>query len=436
MGPGPEIKHDPQRDPMSSYENPVAALRQTGAAEAAPVDQFSFLDVLEILARGRRQIVWITVLSAVLGAGVACVVPKRYMSTVAILPPQQSSSFNLSSAIASQLGGQGGLAALAGSSLGVKNPADTYVALMKSRTVEDAMIRRFELMSRYRKRYMTDARTRFERTVNVAASAKDGLIRITVEDTDPEMAAAMANAYVEEYQKFSQHIAVTEAAQRRLFFEHQMEEAKSHLAAAEEQMKALQQSTGVLQLDSQAKVLIESAAKLQAQVAAQEVKIEGMRAYAAADNAQLVEAEQELSALRAQLSRISHQGDLDDRLALSGQSAPQSGIEYLRKLREVKYQEAIFEILARQLEAAKLDEAREGALVQVVDAAVPAERPAPPRRAFIALGVMVAGFLVSLVWVLLGHQLSGDRVLGQQWRQMRTVLLPGSSGESKGHAKA
>ena len=190
---------------------------------------------------------------AIVALIVSFLLPRHYTATVLLLPPQQNSS--LGTAIASQLGNLGPMAALAGSSLGIKNINDLYVSMMKSQRVEDSMIRDFELQKEYRAKLMSDARKAFEKHAKVDGSGKDGLIRISVEDRDPARAAQLANSYVQHFQALSETLAITEASQRRLFFEKQLEQAKDNLANAEEAMKMTQQTTGLIQLDSQARAL-------------------------------------------------------------------------------------------------------------------------------------------------------------------------------------
>ncbi len=242
----------------------------------------------------------------------------------------------------SQLGGTGAaggaLASLAGASLGIKNPSEMYVSLFRSRTVEDSVIQRFGLMARYRKRRMSDARTAFETHSTVALGAKDGLIRITVRDRDPKLAAEIANGYVDEFRKLSANLAITEASQRRLFFQQQLLEARGNLTAAEEAMKSTQQSTGVLQIDSQAKALIESAAILRAQEVAKEVQIQAMRSFATEDNPELIIAKRQLAELQAQLGKLAGQDSGSEFIVPKGK-APEVGMEYLRKFRDLKYNE-------------------------------------------------------------------------------------------------
>src|SRR5208337_4829444 len=179
-----------------------------------------------------------------------------------------------------------------------------YVSLLTSRTVQDAMIKRFDLMKEYREKRMSDTRKDLERHTTTVAGSKDGLIRLTIEDPDPKRAAEMANGYVEEFRNLSASLAITEAARRRLFFERQLQQVKGSLTAAEEDMSKTQQSTGVLQIDSQARALIESAAVLRAQVVAKQVQIESMRSFATDDNPRVILAKQELAALQSQLDRV------------------------------------------------------------------------------------------------------------------------------------
>jgi uncharacterized protein involved in exopolysaccharide biosynthesis len=344
--------------------------------------------------------------AAVLAGIVSFLLPNRFTATTVILPPQQ----NTSSAVAllGQLGGASPLASLAGSSLGLKNPNDLQVAMLKSRTVEDAMIDRFNLMVLYRERRRSDARKAFERVIDIENGLKDGLIRISVTDKDPRRAAEMANAYVDEYKKLSATIAVTEASQRRLFFEQQLVQAKENLADAEEALKRTQQKTGLIQLDGQARAVIESVAQLRGQVAAKEVQIRAMHQFAAEQNPDLQLAEQELAGLQSELARMgsgsSAAGSTGDFLMPKG-SVPQAGLDYLRKLRDMKYNETIFELLAKQFEIAKIDEARQGSVVQLVDKAIPPDQKSSPQRLLIIVCSMIAGFVLAIFWVLFSEAL-------------------------------
>jgi tyrosine-protein kinase Etk/Wzc len=364
------------------------------ASIAQKDDEISLLDILIILARRKWLIFKITAAFMLVALVTVLIMPKIYTATTTVMPPQQNSS--LSSALMSQIGSLGSLGALAGASVGLKNPNDMYVAMFKSRTVEDAMIQRFGLMAEYRQKYMSTARKSFEKHATVESGTKDNLIHISVEDKNPNRAAEMANAYVDEYRRLSQHLAIGEAAQRRLFFEQQLEQAKDNLANSEEALKETQQKTGMIQLDSQARALIESAAMLRAQISAKEVQLQAMHTYATGQNSDVVQTQQELEGLRAQLAKLAGNGDDTAGLIVPKGQVPQAGIEYVRKYRDVKYYETIFEILARQFELAKLDEAKEGALIQVVDPAIVPDYKSSPKRALLTIVAIAAGFFIGV----------------------------------------
>ena len=387
-------------------------------------EEISLLDILIVLARRKRFILRFTAAVTVLTAIIVFLLPKQYTAETVILPPAQNSS--MANTLMSQLsGGAGALASMAGGSLGIKNPGDMYVALFRTRTVEDAVIQRFGLMARYKKKRMTDARKAFEKHATVVLGTKDGLIRISVRDRDPKLASDIANGYVEEFRKLSASLAITEASQRRLFFQQQLSEAKDNLATAEEAMKRTEQTTGVLQIDSQAKLLIESASILRAQVVAKQVQIQSMRSFATDDNPELVLARQQLAALQAQLAKLGGTDQEGDSLMVPKGRVPEAGMEYIRHFRDVKYHETIFELIAKQFEIAKLDEARQGAVIQVADVAVPPDkRSSPQRTLWIALSI-VLGFLVACGWSIAAEgirKLASDPVEAERFETLRRIF--------------
>jgi tyrosine-protein kinase Etk/Wzc len=388
-----------QAAPLLVEEN--AALAQT------PSNEVSLLDITVLLVRHKRFILRFVLGAAVLAVLFALLLPVSYEAKVVLLPPSGQNS-SMASALLGQLGGLGALGSLSSfaGGLGMKTPTDMYVSLLKSRTVEDATIQRFGLMSEYRLKRMSDTRKTFERHTNVVAGSKDGLISITVEDHNAKRAAELANGYVEEFRKLSASLAITEAARRRMFFEQQLEPAKEELAAAEEAMRKTQQSTGVLQIDSQARALIESTALLRAQVVAKQVQVQGMRSFATEDNPDLVLAKQQLTALESQLEHLAaSQHDTGSDIVLSKGRVTQAGMEYLRHYRDLKYHETVYELLTKELEIAKLDEAREGEIVQVVDAAVPPDKKSSPHRTLIVIGMTILAFFAAVFWIVVRQAL-------------------------------
>jgi tyrosine-protein kinase Etk/Wzc len=409
--------------PLDAPEQNAAASPSAGTNDydAPEGNDISLLDLLIVFVERKRIVLWITGTFALLAIVISLLLPFRYTATVTLMPPQQNIS--MAAALGSQLGNLGGMASLAGGGLGIKNPNDMYISMLRSRTVEDSMVQRFGLMKEYKQRYESGARGIFEAHTVVDGSGKDNLIHISVEDHDPHRAAELANGYVEQFRDLSQHLAITEASQRRVFFERELEQAKDNLANAEEALKQTELSTGVIQPDSQARALIESAATLRAEITAREVQIQGMQTYATGQNSQLVEAQKELESLRAQLAKLggSEDGSSGEFMLPKGR-VPEAGMEYVRKLRDVKYYETIFDILARQFETAKLDEAKEGSLIQVIDPAIVPDRRSFPKRGLIVIATTVAGFIlgvsIALVQAALAR-LKDDPAAAAKLSQMR-----------------
>ena len=368
-------------------------------------EEMHLLDLLILLSKRRKFIAWFTLGAVVLTTIIVLIMPSKYTAATLILPPAQSSS--LSSALLGQLGGSGALASIAGTGLGIKNPGDMYVSLFRSQSVEDALIKRFGLMGRYHEKTMADTRIAFEDRSTVTLGVKDGLIRITVTDRDPKLAADIANAYVDEFHKHSDNLAITEASQRRAFFQRQLLEANQNLTAAEEALKTTQQSTGALQIGSQARSLIEAAATLHGQISAKEVQLQGMRSFATEDNPQMVMAEQQLDALKSQLAKLTGtSANSSSDIIMPRGNIPQAGMEYLNRVRDVRYYETIEELIAKQFEMAKLDEAREGATIQVADVALPPDKRSSPKRTIAVILVTLLGFLVAIVWCIFADRIN------------------------------
>jgi len=344
-------------------------------------DEISLLDLLQTVVDNLRLLVLGPLAVGVITLGITFLIPPTYTASVKFLPPQQQQS-----AAASMLASLGGLGGLAGAAAGLKNPGDQYLAYLKSNAVQDALIERFKLQDRYEAKFKVDTRTAL--TANArAASGKDGLISLEVDDKDPQFAADLANAHVEELQKLLGRLAVTEAQQRRLFFEKQLTQAKDKLTQAEQALKATGISGSVLKSNPASAVA--GVAALQAQVTAQEVKVGAMRGYLAETAPDFKQALNELANLRTQLAKQ----EKDD----SGKAGQGNAGDYIAAYREFKYQETLFELFAKQFEMAKVDESREGAVIQVLDAAQPPEKKAKPKKALIAIiSTFASGFALLL----------------------------------------
>jgi uncharacterized protein involved in exopolysaccharide biosynthesis len=298
------------------------------------------------------------------------------------------------------LAGLGALGGLAGAASGIKNPADQYVAFLKSNSVQDALIDRFKLTDRYESKYRQTTRSAVSANVDIA-SGKDGLITIEASDKDPAFAAQLANAHVEELRTLLNRIAVTEAQQRRLFFENQLNTTKANLVKAEQALKSSGVNSSALKVNPQAAV--EGLARIKAGITAQEIKLASMRGYLTESAPDFKQAQIEMAALRNQLSRYE-----SEQPALTGANSGTSGTsDYITKFRDFKYQETLFELFTKQYEMARIDESREGAVIQVLDIAQAPELKSKPKKAQIAMiSTLAAGFLL-LLFVFIRQALRG-----------------------------
>ena len=386
-----------------SIEETAEAMDGVSLSEASSDGyEVSLIDVLTQLAYRKWLIAKITGIAVLAGVVLALVQPVRYTATTRFMPPQQTQS--AASMMMNQLtsSGAGSFAAMAGGGLGLKNPDEIYVGLLTSRPIADAIIKRFSLQSVYHAKDMTAARKMLESNTRINLE-KVGFIAVSVTDKDKKRVAEMANAYTDELRIFTQTLAVTEASQRRLFYEEQLKQAKEALVAAELAFQQVQQQKGLVQLDAQAKAMIEGIAALRAQVSAKQVEVQALRSYSTEQNPNVQLAERELTSLQAEETRLEQSNHSPGIAGLGLGNVPAAGLEYLRAAHELAYRQALFDMLLKQYDAARLDESKDAAIIQVVEPAIEPDRKSPQKRILILLLVSFLGFfagcfLVLVIW--------------------------------------
>jgi uncharacterized protein involved in exopolysaccharide biosynthesis len=350
-------------------------------------DDINLLDLLQVFADNLRLIVLGSLAAGLLALGYTFTIAPTFTATTRFLPPQQQQS-----AAASMLASLGALGGLAGSAAGIKNPADQYVAFLESRSMQDVLVDRFKLMERFSTPSKENARRALGGSVSVTAG-RDGLITIDASATDPTFAADIANAHVEELGHLLSRLAVTEAQQRRMFFEKQLNETKDKLNKADQALKASGINSNILKTNPATATA--SLASLKAGITAQEIKLASMRGYLTESAPDFRQARIELSAMRAQLN----QAEKEEPTTASANG------DYISKYRDYKYHETLFELFTKQYEIARVDEGREGAVIQVLDAAIPPEFKSKPQKAKIAMVTTLAAALALFIWAYLRHTL-------------------------------
>lgn len=358
------------------------------------------MDLVEHVTRHARLLILLPVLAGAVMLGYSFKITPSFTATTRILPPQQQGNF------AATLNSLGGLGNFAGAAAGIRSPVDQYISFLYSETIQDRIIERFKLAQRYQRELREDLRKMLSGAV-IVQSGKDGLISIAATDTDPKFAADLANAHVHELTALVNSLAVTEAQQRRKFFQSQLEAASKELASAELAMRATGIDAAAIRSNPSAAMQAISAA--QERIAAQEVRIATMDAVLAPNSTEYQRAQLELAAMRAKLQQLTKSHD--DR----------STGDFIGKYRDYKYREAMVELYTRQYEAARVDEAREGGVVQVVDVAQTPTRKSQPKKALMAVIAAVATFSGLLLYVLITFAVAQAEQREASRRQLRRV---------------
>jgi len=389
-------------------------------------DEINLLDYLIVILKHKSFIVKTTLGAMTLAAAISLLLPKYYRAETKILPPNKTGT-SMASFFTNQMGGMG----INPGILGIKSSASLYKEFLKTRPVLDYVIKKLDLMKYYDvgKKYI--ARKLLKGNLMLSEDRKSGIVTVAYVDRNPEMAAKIVDAFVEGLDELNNNLAVTEAAQRRLFFEKQLSTAKEELVKAEEDLKNFQQKTGTIKVDSEAEAAIETASKLRAEISAKEVEMRVMRNYATEQNPDLQKLKEEVSALKEQLRKFESKSPSDSAL-FSTKKISVLGTQYLRKMREFKYRESLYEILLRQYEAARLDESRDAGVIQIVEKAEPPEMRFKPQRKKIVVNTGLVVFFLSVFFVFMKvwwENLKNDpqnreriKVLKDNISEIKTVL--------------
>jgi uncharacterized protein involved in exopolysaccharide biosynthesis len=383
-------------------EEPTSSQAMSGSAQSER--EINLRDVVALLLKEKKTILRFIVVTVALAAiAVFFVLKPMYTAESVFLPPQNSPGSGMAAQLASQLGALG-----VGALGGLKNPGDVYLGILGSRTVADSLIKQFDLHKVYGTDKQSDTIKKLKRR-STFTSGKNTLITISVDDHDPKRAADLANAYMDALRDQNGRLALSDASQRRLFFEEQLEREKNALADAEVELKKTQEKTGLIAPIGQAQVEIEAIAHLRAQIASDQVALQALRQGATEQNPQVVRLQTEIDGLQDQLKRLESDPATRDpgNVQPPTSRVPELALEYVRKQRDVKYHEALFEMIAKQYEAARLDESRDAPLLQVIDRAVVPDQRSSPQRAITLIISLILGALLGAAWVILSSYRHG-----------------------------
>jgi tyrosine-protein kinase Etk/Wzc len=398
----------------SMNQTEMTAREVVGKADKGDIN---IVELMIVLAKHKKLVIGLPVVVALLSLLISLVLPNTYVASTKLLPPQQAQSS--AAALLSQLGG---VASVAAGAAGIKNPNDVYIGMLKSRTLADRLIAEYDLKKVYDTDLQEIARNKLAMS-SVIVSGKDGLITIEVEDRDRKLVAKLANSYVDQLIALSKTLAVTEASQRRVFYESQLETAKDNLAKAEMSLKGSLDTGGVISVDSESRAIVETVGRLRAQVSAKEIQLNSMRAFVTESNPNYKRTEEELASLRNELSKL--ENGRESREAAGAGNLKPGGFANIKLLRDVKYYQMLYELLAKQYEAARLDEAKNPSIVQVLDSAVEPERKSKPHRAIIVVLSTLVAFFFSVLWAFVSEARAKVLASAQgaaKWQELKSHL--------------
>ena len=375
-------------------------------------DEIRILDLLTALGQEKWVVFGLTMVTTLAGVVISLLLTPMFSSTALVMPAQQGGGGAGAAALA-QLAQSTGLGALGGIA-GGKSTDQLYVAMMRSQSIQDALIEKHELRKKWEARSIEDARQKLTKSVAVAVEKQSGLIKITAEDPDPVFAATLANSHVEELQKMLDRVATTEARQRRVFYEAQIAKTQTNLAEADMRYRQAQASSGIQVASLLAETALRTSTELRSKITALEIQLQASSQFLTANNPDTQRAASELAALRARLKQL-EQG--------SGQAVNNPTQQAtVQAFRELKVQEAKLDAIVRQLEIAKIDEAKEGVPVQIVDRAIPAERKSSPKRAIIVVISAALGLFIGLLLAALRASFRNFQQDQENQARFRTFL--------------
>ena len=355
-------------------------------------DEISLLDLLTIIGLYKKFIFLFSISCTLIAVVVSLIMTPVFTAKTVFMPPQQQSS-----SASSLLSSLGGLTGLAGGVAGFKTPDEMYMAFLKSDVILNRLIEHYDLKTRYKNQDLMDARKSLLSKVRVLSDKKSGLLSVEVDDMDPAFAATLANTFVTELGVLTDRLAVTDAQQRRRFFEIQIQRTQQKLARVEEQFRVSQGKSGFQVPSINADTSLRNIAELHWQIASREIQLQAIDRFATQQNPQVQRLTSELTAMRMTLKKL----ELGSGVNSLG-PIQQEAMSYYR---EMKIQESMLEAFVKQLELARVDEAKEGPLIQVVDVATPPERRSSPKRALIVLSSVMAGLFLSLLIVFIRQSL-------------------------------
>jgi len=390
----------------------MSDLNQTAtvAAEAEDEDdEIILIDLAIALGEEKKTLFAVPAITTTLAIVVSLLMTPIFTAKTVMMPPQQQQS-----GAASALASLGALAGLAGGAAGIKSPDEMYIVFMQGESLQNAVIKKLDLQARYEKKTLLETREALKGIIKITTDKKSGLITIEADDKDPEFAAKLANTHVEELRNLMGRLALTDAQQRRVFFEQAIAKNQTELAEAEANFRTAKDKSGMQVTAVIAETAVRAGAEMRGQIAAKEVQLAAMSNFATLQNPDVQRLAGELSALRSQLKKLEQGSGGDEK------SSPMQQLA-VKSYRDIKAREAMAGVLVAQYESARIDESKEGPLIQQVDVAVAPERKSKPKRAIIVIVSAFAGLFLGVLIAFVRRALRKALANSQSASQLATL---------------
>ena len=366
----------------------------------------TLFELVSILLKWKRPIIAITASVFVAAVAVSLLLPKVYRATASVVPPTQE----VPAALTGLAGGAERTARLVDAFTGAPSRADLWAGILASTTVKDTIIQRFDLMAKYGAGAIEDARAQLE-SMTAVTKSKEGIVSVSVEERNPQLAADIANAYIEELDRINKNMVTTSGGRMRQFIENRLVEARASLTVAEEALRKFQETHKAVSLDAQSHAVIETIGSLKGQLMAEEIRLETMLSYSTAEHPDVELLLSKIEHIKDKLNSLedgSSRGTVPQEdssspprdIFIPAERIPAVTLEYGRLLRETKMQETLYQLLGEQYELARIQEARDTPTVQTLDRASPPTKRVKPRRKLIVVGATLIGFFVSSLFAL------------------------------------
>lgn len=394
-------------------------------AETALIEREPQLtDFLLGLWRERRFIAKAFFIGLLVAAGISLIIPPEYESTTRLMPPEKQGLGGIAAMLAATGEDKGGslVGGLVSDALGMKSTGALFIGVLKSETVQNRIVDQFDLRKVYHVHYQQDARERLSNNSEIIEDRKSGIIAITVTDRSPQRAMQIARAYPDTLGRLTATLDTSAAHKERVFLEDRLKQVKVDLDAAADDLSKFSSKNLTLDVKEQGKAMMEGAAALEGELIAAESQLSGLEQIYTPNNMRVKAMQGRVDEMKRKLAELKgNQNGADDPqgaspdggdFGISIAKLPSLGVTYYDLYRRVKIQEAVFEILTKQCELAKIQEAKEVPSIKVLDEAQVPEIKSSPKRTLLTIFGAFLATMFATAFVLVGVYKGGHTVSG------------------------